>query len=64
MLKSLKREKDGSIVLRIQYPSPGRSSVQLASAPNGPFSMVLRVYWPKPEVIDGTWKKPELVKVQ
>jgi len=26
--------------------------------------MVLRVYWPKPEVIDGTWKKLELVKVQ
>lgn len=65
MLKSLKREKDGSIVLRIQYPSPGpKLQSNWLPAPNGPFSMVLRVYWPKPEVLDGTWKKPELEKVQ
>jgi len=65
MLKSLKREKDGSIVLRIQYPSPGpKLQSNWLPAPNGPFSMVLRIYWPRPEALDGTWKKPELVKVQ
>jgi hypothetical protein len=33
------------------------------TAPKGPFFAVLRIYWPKPEALDGTWKQPPLVKV-
>ena len=33
-------------------------------APNGPFMMTMRIYWPKPEVLDGTWKQPPLERVK
>ena len=29
-------------------------------APEGPFLMALRLYVPKPEALDGTWKQPPL----
>ena len=32
----------------------------LKYAPNGPFALYLRLYWPKPEALDGTWKTPKL----
>jgi hypothetical protein len=65
MLPKLKKEKDGSIVLHIQYASPGpKLQANWLPAPQGPFALAMRIYWPKPEALDGTWKKPELVKVQ
>jgi hypothetical protein len=33
-------------------------------APKGPFMVVLRLYWPKEEVLTGAWKQPPLKKVQ
>ena len=32
-------------------------------APKGPFWAVMRLYWPKPEALDGTWKAPLLQRV-
>ena len=32
-------------------------------APKGPFFMILREYWPKPEALDGSWKAPQAVRV-
>ncbi|MGH6810445.1 MAG: DUF1214 domain-containing protein, partial [Ensifer adhaerens] len=29
-------------------------------APNGPFFVVMRLYWPKPDALDGKWKAPPL----
>jgi hypothetical protein len=64
MLPSLKKEKDGSIILHIQYASPGpKLQANWLPAPQGPFAMAMRIYWPKPEASDGTWKKPELQKM-
>jgi len=64
MLKKLKKEKDGSIIIRVQYASPGpKLQANWLPAPQGPFVMAMRIYWPKPEALDGTWKRPELVKV-
>lgn len=64
MLSKLRRDKDGGLTIYIQYasPGPGKQSNWLP-APNGPFFMALRLYWPKPEALDGTWKKPILHKV-
>ena len=28
-------------------------------APKGPFALVLRLYWPKPDALNGTWKAPK-----
>lgn len=33
-------------------------------APKGPFTVVMRLYWPKAEALDGTWKLPALKRVQ
>ncbi len=32
-------------------------------APEGPFQMFLRLYWPKAEALDGSWQPPKAVRV-
>lgn len=65
MLPKLRKFKDGGMTLYIQYASPGPGKqTNWLPAPNGPFFIVMRLYWPKPEAFDGTWTKPALVRVQ
>ncbi len=61
MLPDLKRDADGGLTLHVQHASPGpeRESNWLP-APNGPFWTVLRLYWPKPEALNGAWTQPKL----
>jgi len=33
-------------------------------APSGPFLMFLRLFWPKPEALDGKWKQPPLQRLE
>ena len=64
MLPQFKRDDDGGITLYIQHESPGKDKeANWLPAPKGPFFMVMRLYWPKAEALDGKWKKPELRKV-
>lgn len=60
MLPSLVPDPDGGYTFYIQNASPGieRESNWLP-APKGPFSLVLRLYWPKPDALNGTWKAPQ-----
>ena len=47
---------DGSLVLHIQKDSPGAAlEPNWLPAPDGPFYIVVRLYGPKPEVLDGSW---------
>ena len=39
-------------------PRPDKESNWLP-APKGPFMVVLRLYWPKPDALNGTWKAPK-----
>ncbi len=65
MVPKLKKDKDGGITLYIQYASPGPGKqANWLPAPNGPFFVAMRLYWPKPEAFDGTWKKPALDRVK
>jgi hypothetical protein len=65
MLPDLKRNVDGSITLYIQYQSPGEDKESnWLPAPNGPFIIMHRLYWPKPEALNGTWKEAPLVRAQ
>jgi hypothetical protein len=58
-------EDDGSLVLHISTESPGDAlEANWLPAPDGPFYLVLRLYGPEPDVLDGAWTPPGLVPTQ
>ena len=63
---TLKADADGTVELLIQARSPGPDKeANWLPAPNGPFVLMLRLYWPKehpPSLLDGTWKPPPVEK--
>ena len=63
MLPGFVRDADGGITFDIQAgaPNPGREPNWLP-APTGPFMVVMRLYWPKPAALDGSWQAPRLRK--
>jgi len=61
MLPNLRRDPDGGITLYLQHASPGAElEANWLPAPNGPMSVVMRLYLPKPEVISGQWTPPPI----
>lgn len=63
MLPELVRGADGSLTLYVQQGSPGAAEESnWLPAPRGLFFLVMRLYWPKQEALDGTWKAPPLVR--
>jgi len=64
MEPQLVRGADGSITLYVQHDSPGKDKeANWLPAPQGPFFMAMREYWPKPEALDGSWTAPPAVRV-
>lgn len=64
MVPNLARDEDGGITLYIQHESPKNDEQpNWLPAPSGPFYMILREYWPKPEALDGTWRVPPAIRV-
>lgn len=55
---------DGSLDLYIQRETPPRENQSnwLPAPASGNFSMNLRVYWPKPSVLEGGWMPPEVIR--
>ncbi len=51
---------DRSLDLYIQRDSPSEQSNWLPSPKKGAFSLTMRLYWPMPAALDGTWKPPEI----
>jgi len=49
---------DGSLTLRISHEPPGDSGSNWLPAPEGPFHLMMRLYVPRPEVLDGSWVPP------
>ena len=65
MLPQLKRDADGGITLLIQSESPGKEKeANWLPAPKGPFVMAMRLYWPKPEALEGQWTAPPLQRLE
>jgi hypothetical protein len=63
MLPGLASDRDGGLTLYIQHDSPGKGKeTNWLPAPAGPFYVVMRLYLPKPEALDGTWKEPPLTQ--
>jgi hypothetical protein len=64
MLDGLVKDADGGITLYIQNTSPGPDKESnWLPAPQGPFRMFERLYWPKQEALDGQWKAPQPQKL-
>ena len=56
---------DGSLDIYLQHapPGPDQESNWLP-VPSEPFNMAMRLYWPKPMVLDGTWVPPPVRRVE
>ena len=63
--KNLKYNADGSLTLYVGAKSPGAAKESnWLPAPNGPFSLYIRAYWPEQAVLDRTWKPPVVIQAQ
>jgi hypothetical protein len=65
MLPGLKRDADGGLTFYIQPESPGKDrEANWLPSPRGPFWMAMRLYWPREEALNGTWKAPGVEKAR
>ncbi len=63
MLPNLIHDPDGGITIHVQNQTPGADKeANWLPAPDGPFQMIMRLYWPKEEALNGSWKAPQAVK--
>jgi hypothetical protein len=61
----LKTNSDGSLDIYIQNVSPGKDKENnWLPCPKGSFNLLLRMYWPKEEVLKGQWTPPGVQKVK
>ena len=61
MLPQLTKDADGGLTLYVQNESPGKDTESnWLPAPKEAFFVVLRVYWPKAEALDGSWTPPQV----
>jgi hypothetical protein len=64
MLPQFQRDADGGLTFYIQPESPGADlEANWLPAPQGPFFCAMRLYWPKPDALDGTWTAPAIQRV-
>jgi hypothetical protein len=64
MMDQFKKEVNGSVVFYLQKNSPGKDKeANWLPAPDGPFYMVLRLYGPEAEALEGKWMPP-IVQVE
>ncbi len=62
--KTLQNNADGSLTLYFGANSPGKDKESnWLPAPNGPFSLYLRTYWPDEAILDGSWSPANIEKV-
>jgi hypothetical protein len=56
--------KDSSLTITIQHEQPQDAAEQAnwLPAPEGPFYLVIRIYWPKKAALDGSWTPPPVVR--
>jgi hypothetical protein len=64
MLEQFKQDADDGLTLLIQHEAPGSDTeANWLPAPAGPFSMMMRLYWPQAAALDGSWTAPPLKQV-
>jgi hypothetical protein len=63
--EGLIRDDDGALTITMQRDEPDDPTERAnwLPTPDGEFYLILRMYWPKPAAIDGTWTLPPVVRV-
>jgi hypothetical protein len=62
---NLKYNDDGSLDVYIQNEQPASDKeANWLPAPKGPFTVTMRIYWPKESYLDGSWKIPAITMVK
>jgi hypothetical protein len=60
-----KTNDDGSLDLYFQNGSPGADKeANWLPAPKGPFTLTMRIYAPKSDVLTGVWNPPPVKKAE
>lgn len=59
----LKRNRDGSLDILLQATRPKQNASNWLPAPKGKFELALRLYNPKPSVVNGRWPLPTITRV-
>ena len=59
----LRTSEDGSLEILIQASHPHGHESNWLPAPEGRYSLNLRCYLPKPDLLDGSWHPPRLIPV-
>ncbi len=63
--KSLKYNSDGSLTLYFQNKSPGADKESnWVPAPKDEFSLYIRAYWPKAEILEDRWTPPPVKRAE
>jgi hypothetical protein len=62
---TLKFNADGSLDLYLRHDARDAArEPNWLPAPPGPFNVMLRIYWPKPAVLDGSWLPPPITRTR
>lgn len=63
--EGLQLEDDGSLIIHIQHdrPEDARNFANWLPAPDGPYYVVFRMYWPDAAAKDGSWALPPVERV-
>jgi hypothetical protein len=59
----LELDPDGSLEIAIQHERPRGSETNWLPAPEGDFNLMLHMYWPSQEALNGSWSIPPVRRV-
>ncbi|HBE80949.1 MAG TPA: hypothetical protein DDW65_24645 [Firmicutes bacterium] len=63
-LDELNYNSDGSLDILIGTSVPSKiAASNWLPAPEGPFNLILRMYWPKDQVLNGAWLPPAILRI-
>jgi hypothetical protein len=64
MVSQFNTDPDGGITIFFQNENPGNNKeANWLPSPKGPFSVVMRLYWPKEDALTGKWTNPVIEKI-
>jgi hypothetical protein len=62
--ETLKYNADGALTIYIGNEPPSKGTGNWLPAPEGEFNVMMRIYGPKSNVLDGSWEPPSIIKVE